>query len=109
MLRATELTAGERLLISRRRSEQTIADAAAYHATTEYRYRRWERDEEKGPDMRTGRLKFHEQSVIMRRRANASVAEFARLLDVSPWWLRQMETGEAPDDRLRDYWTAAGA
>tara|TARA_R110000851_G_scaffold268071_2_gene420704 strand:+ start:35574 stop:35906 length:333 start_codon:yes stop_codon:yes gene_type:complete len=109
MLSAKDLTSGERLLITRRRDGMTKAECAEGCGVTLYRYNRWEADREEGITARTGRLAFHEQSFLLRRRAKASVADFAALVGVSPWWLRQMEIGEAPDDRLRAYWDAAGA
>jgi len=109
MLSAKELTPGERLLIVRRREGTTKADCASGCGVTLYRYNRWESDDEVGPTAKTGRLAFHEQSMLLRRRAGVSVADFAKLVGVSPWWLRQMEIGEAPDDRLRAYWADAGA
>tara|TARA_R110002167_G_scaffold79897_12_gene220004 strand:+ start:86 stop:418 length:333 start_codon:yes stop_codon:yes gene_type:complete len=104
MLKAKDLTNGERLLILRRREGATKADTAAGCGASLYQYGRWENDKEDGPRAKTGRLAYREQSFLMRRRAGVSVAAFAQLLGVSPWWLRQMEAGEAPDGRLRAHW-----
>ena len=107
MITAKELTNGERLLMQRRREGLTLEGAAAACGVTLYRYNRWERDEEEGPRVAVGRLAFRVVSFILRRRAGASAADFARLLGVTAWWLRQMESGEASDDRLRSYWESA--
>jgi len=104
MLTAQDLTNGERLLLCRRRASMTKTEAARRRSVTLYRYNLWERDEDDAPPCPVGRVAFFEQSLIVRLRAGVSVADFAAVLEVSPWWLRQMETGEASDVRLREWW-----
>lgn len=106
MLRAQELTPGERLFIARRRSKRTKAAAAAVLDVTLYRYSRWEDDLERAPRSALpslGRLGWHEGAAISRRRAGVSLEQAARAVGVSPWWLSQIEGGQAPVDRLREF------
>jgi len=106
MLRVSDLRNGERLLILRRRKGTTKAQAARKFKVTLYKYNRWESDVEQGPKRHVSKLAYFEQSLLMRLRAGASVAKFARILKVSAWWLRQMEIGKVSDGRLRSYWKA---
>ncbi len=108
MLTAGDLTKGERLLLERRRAGEPLEAAAARHGVTLYRYRLWERDEDDGaPRVPVGRVEYHEAARLMRGRVGASVRELAELVGCSPYWLTRMEAGEAPVDRLRDFWSRA--
>lgn len=111
MLTAKDLTNAERLLIERRRLGETKDGAAAAYDVSEYRYNRWEagKDSDTAPRPALGRLAFREASFIQRRREGVSLADFAKLVGVSRWWLTQMEAGEVDDARLRDYWRARGS
>jgi len=106
MLTAAQLTNGERLALERRRAGETKAGAAKRHGVSLYCYTAWEDDEdEAAPRVAVGRVAFYEGSRILRRRAGRSVADMAAAVGVSPYWLSRMEAGEAPDDRLREFWT----
>lgn len=107
MLRARDLTHGERLLIVRRREGSTAADCAVGCGVSLYRYKRWEQDLERGPSCAVGRLAAHEGALVLRRRAGISVADLAAALDVSPYWLSRLERGLAPPERLEAYWRDA--
>lgn len=99
------VTAGEKLLIERRRAGQSQRDRAAVLEVTLYRYRRWEADEERGPLVDVGALEPHETCHLRRRRAGISLEDMAEVLDVSRWWVCQMEYGRAGADRLVRHWT----
>lgn len=103
MLKASELTSGERLLIVRRREGCSKAEAASGCGVSLYRYTRFEADKERGPTARTGRLSFAESALLERLRAGISAAAQARAVGCSRWWLTQMETGQVPDTRLREH------
>lgn len=101
-----DLTSGEKLLLHRRREGMTAAAAAKARKTSLYRYARWESDLEAGPSVALWRLAFYEKAFVLRRRAGMSVAELAKRFGITPWWLTQMESGQAPDGRLRDGWAS---
>ncbi len=98
------ITAGERLLINRRRFNQSQKDAAKEFKVKLYRYRAWESDERDPPSVSIGRLEPYEACVIKRKRAGMLVRELAEKLGCCAWWLCQMEYGEAPVDALVAFW-----
>lgn len=105
VLTASKLTAGERLLLERRRAQETKAQAAARHGVTLYRYELWEAGkDDQAPRVPVGALEFREASLVMRLRAGAGVAQFAEVLGVSSEWVRRMERGEVSDEALRTFW-----
>jgi len=107
-VKASELSKGEKLLIQRRREGQTQAQAAEEQGVSLYVYRRWEADTvADAPKVGVGRLDEYEQYFLLRKRSGRTLAETAEELDVCRWWLCQMESGEAPIDRLRDYWATS--
>lgn len=108
MLNAKDLTNGERLLIDRRRSGETKAAAAKWYAVSLYRYTQWEADLGDGlkdvPSPSLGRLAFYEESFVLRRRLGLTLKQFGARIGTSAHWVTRMESGTAPDDRLRDFW-----
>lgn len=107
-MRTKDLTAGERLLIARRRLGESQDEAGARLGVSRYRYRKWESDEytDPGPPRANiGALKPFESCLIRRRRAGVSLAELAEAVGVTRWWLCQMEGGDAPADRLVAFWS----
>ena len=102
----TDLTLAERVLLQRRRAGQSQREAAKAHGVTLYRFRRWETGEEEPAKVSLGDLRSHEVCFLRRRRAGISVQDLARELDVTPWWLTQMEYGRQGCVRLLDYWGA---
>ena len=104
-MQTSDLTNGERLLVlRRRRSDKSQKGAAAALGISLYKYRRWEADDDEPPKPKLGALESHEAYFIMRRRAGKSLQELATEVNVSSWWLCQMEYGRAPLARLVAYW-----
>lgn len=74
-------------------------------------YRAWEDDVEvttSCPKVVVGRIEPHERCRLLRRREGLEADEVAEAIGVSRWWLRRMERGDAPLDRLFDYWGIEG-
>lgn len=106
MLTTSDITPGERLLIERRRSFQTQAEAARYYGLSEWCYRQCESDKSNAlPLTPIGRLQAHESCMLMRRRAGMKRTELAIEVGISGWWLTRMERGQIPADRLVSYWS----
>jgi DNA-binding XRE family transcriptional regulator len=107
MLQLKDVTDGERLLLERRRHQESQRDAAARHGVSRYRYRRWEADSEDGaPRVPLQRLREYEACFLLRRRTGTPLHELAAAAGVSRWWLCQMEYGQAPAARLVRFWGA---
>ncbi len=111
MLRPSDLTPGEKLLIFRRREELTQAQMAEKLAVSLLAYRAMEQDAEYIPCDRKiprvsleGKLAVWEVAVILRFRSGLTQAETAIDMDISKYWLRRMETNSAPLDRLLEHW-----
>ncbi len=107
LIRTTELTDGEQLLIYRRRGGETQADLARRYGVSLYQYRQWETDKERNTYVRPllGTLRPHEQCLIKRTRSGKSVNDLARDIGICSWWLTQMERGDAPVERLLAHWS----
>lgn len=107
-MKTTSITTGERLLIERRRNNESQDAAAGRHGVSRYRYRLWESDQAEGGRQprcaRLGLLRDYEGCYIRRRRAGLSVAALATKVGVSAWWVTQMEHGDVPADRLVAWW-----
>ena len=107
LIKSSELTKGEKLLMERRRLGLTQSAMAKKMKVSLYVYRRWETDSvEDAPSVNIGRLTDYEQCYLMRKRSGNSLQETANKLQVCRWWLCQMERGEAPIDRLIKFWAA---
>lgn len=101
----SSLTPGERLFIQRRREGWTVGQAANRAKTTVYQYRAWEQDRESGaPSPGLGQLTPQEKCVIARRRSGKTTAQVAKDVGCCRLWLRQMEDGRAPVERLQEHW-----
>lgn len=98
------LTAGERLLIDRRRRGDTQVAAANRHGVSPFIYGQMERDVAEAPSINIGQLKPHERCLLYRRRAGFTQARVAKDLKCCRWWLNQMERGQVPCDTLLWYW-----
>lgn len=99
------LTLGERLLLVRRRRDESQHEAADRHAVSYFEYGQWERDQVDGaPAVNTGGPERFEHCLLYRRRAGCTQAHVARDLKRSRWWINQMERGLAPCDELLWYW-----
>lgn len=114
MLKASDLTPGEKLLIFRRRSELTQALMAEELGVSLLAYRAMEQDHDYIPCNRkiprvslSGRLAVWEVAVILRFRSSLTQAQTAAQIGISKYWLRRMETNDAPLDLLLEYWELA--
>ncbi len=103
------LTAGERLLIDRRRSRLTQREAAKAWDVSRYQYRIWEVRSEDPPSVELGLIWNHERCYLLRIRAGIEQKDLAVKLGVSRWWLCRMEYGEAPIDALVEWWNRKAA
>lgn len=99
-------TKGESLFIARRRAGLNQMEAAEEHGVHVDTYRDWEADKrtKDQPWKRLGALKIHEVCVLLRRRAGKTQRQLSASMGCTRLWIVQMETGEAPADRLREYW-----
>jgi len=105
LIKTSELSKGEKLLVYRRRRGLTQSKSAKERKVSLYTYRRWEADElDAVPKVSVGRLSEAEQCFLLRKRKGMSLADAAKEIDICRWWLCQMESGEAPIDRLLAYW-----
>lgn len=105
LVKSGDLTRGEKLRLTRRRQGATQSQAAKKYETTIPIYRIWENGEEKkAPNLAIGILAKHEQCWLLRYRKKQTLGEVAGQLQVSPYWLSQMEKGKAPIQRLWDHW-----
>jgi hypothetical protein len=89
------LTAGESLLIQRRRERLTQAGKGAQFGLSRYEYGKRERDL---IDMPVTLLSFEdltdaEKCVILRKRKSATQLEIALDMGISRYWLNQKELG----------------
>lgn len=99
-------TRGERLLIARRREKLSQESAAAQYGVSVDTYRDWEMDvrTKDVPHVQVGHLKAHEICFLFRRRAGQTQRQIAVAMNCTRLWVVQMERGEVPADRLREYW-----
>ena len=105
MLEDLQLSKSEKLLIWRRRSGLTQAQAAQEHQVSHRRWGRWERgDEEPTVDKDITTLAVHEHLLIVRRRSNISQEEVARDLGCTRAWVQMMEAGLNGCEQLVRYW-----
>ena len=104
-MKTRDLTNGEKLVVKRRRADESQREAATGFSVSLYRYRRWESDQDKPPNVSLGQLKPHEGCFMRRRRAGISLKTLADVLGVSRWWLCQMEYGNVATDRLVQHWS----
>ena len=76
-------------------------------------YQDWEQDKAEPPHYRFGPtherdLTEQETFMLLRKRSMKSVAELARLLGCTRYWLWKMETGRVNPWPLRLYWRSEG-
>lgn len=84
----------------------TQAEAATYFDQSVWEYRMAEAGKVPPMKVKLGKLEPHEAAVVMRRRAGMTRKQLAAILDVSGWWLTQMERGQVNSTRLIDYWAS---
>jgi DNA-binding XRE family transcriptional regulator len=102
------MTVGERLLIARRRSNESQETVARQLGLTRNVYGRLERDDE---DLHSGislpelgELSQEEICVLLRRRAGLTQEECADKIGVTRFWFNQMETGKVSCADLVKFW-----
>jgi DNA-binding XRE family transcriptional regulator len=100
----TRVTNPEWLLLLRKRSNLTQASAAKKHGQTLFAYRK--REELNNTLKKRWRVTLEEHEALWLRRVQSalSMQDLAHKIGISRFWLRQMEAGTAPLDRLREYW-----
>lgn len=104
LVKATDLTKGEKLAIQRRRDGHNLTKAAKKLKVPVSTYRGWEAGAEGAPKAAVGKVTVQERCFIMRRREGMTLEQVAKKVKCCRWWLRQMEAGEIPADRLVEYW-----
>jgi len=103
-MKTSDLTTGERVLILRRRKQESQQAASERHGVSLYRFRQWETDEEQAPKVALGRLERCESCFVRRKRSGMPLHELASQMGVSRWWLIQMEHGKQSADALVAFW-----
>lgn len=105
---AGDLSSGERLFLDRFRSGIGQRTAAKQYGVGLYTYRLWEDDKEAVTTTfevpAVGLISEAESYVIRRRREGLGLCEMAQRMGLSRYWVREMEAGRAPIDRLREFW-----
>lgn len=102
------MTVGERLLIARRRSNESQETVARRLGMTRNTYGRLERDDE---DLHSGislpelgELTQEEICILLRRRAGLTQEECADKIGVTRFWFNQMEMGKVSSSDLVKFW-----
>ena len=106
LVKASELSRGDKLWLDRRRRRENQATAAKRHRVSIVLYRSWERDDEHGPSVKVGKLAPHEECALVRREEEVTIAEVAEELGCCRYWVHKMEKGEVDPQDLLDYWAA---
>ena len=108
LVKTSDLSRGERLLVDRRRRAESQVAAAERCGVSLYNYRQWETGDVRAPDeIPLGRLEPFERCVLTRRRDGRTMSSIASALGVCRWWLCQMERGEVDAGRLVSFWQEA--
>lgn len=98
-------TVAESLILHRRRLKFNQFRASVKFGVTYDAYREWEKPGSlMGPRQQLGKLRPHEVCYIKRRRKGQTQKEIAKAIGTSRLWVIRMESGQAPVERLRDYW-----
>jgi len=101
----TDLTYGERLLLSRLRQGKTQVEMAQIFNVSVDKYRSWETDTAgAAPRATLRRVRPHEACRLRRLRAGKTQREVAQAMGISRLWVHKMERGEAPVRRLASFW-----
>jgi len=103
-----DLSFEERLFMERFRLGQSQRDAAKRYKVSLKNYRAWEmgegREDNRPKNPTLGRLLQNEVFVLRRRREGIKSQAICNKIEVSRWWLRRMEVGDAPIGRLVEFW-----
>jgi len=98
-------TKAESLILNRRRMRLNQHEAALRLGLTYDEYRSWEEPgSERGPRQNLGVIKPYEVCYLLRRRSGKTQKEIAKAIGMSRLWVLRMEAGQAPVERLREYW-----
>jgi len=113
----SDLTIGEKLLLSRRRLGESQRVAAGKLGVSLYRYRGVEvgrppkeldvtprREKALSARLDIDEVAPHEECFILRVRARLSVRRTAELMNVSQWWFIKMERGREDASLLVSFW-----
>ena len=108
MLKNITPTAGEKVLVQRRRDEYSRHAAVAMYpwaqGVSTFRFGQWERGEVEAPNIDIGQLQDYEVCLLLRRRAKVSQMSVAQGLSYCRYWVNLMEQGKKPCDSLVEYW-----
>lgn len=101
------LTAGETLLLARRRSGESQEKCADRYGLTRNAYGKFERDDEtytniKIPEL--NELTDAEKCLILRRRSGLTQDECAEEIGITRFWFNRMEVGKVDASSLVAYW-----
>lgn len=103
-----DLTTGERLVLHRRRMDESQSQAAARLGVGRKLYALWEIEVKpfpgSAPDI--DKVAVHEIVFILRRRANMSRADMVEAVGFNRTWITAMERGDMDCSPLRNYWKA---
>ena len=103
------LTAGETLLLARRRSGESQEKCADGYGLTRNSYGKFERDEETHTNIKIpelNELTDAEKCLILRRRSGLTQDECAEKIGITRFWFNRMEVGKADASSLVAYWNA---
>ena len=103
-LKVSDLTAGERLLIERRRVGLTQPEAAKQFRVSVSHYSRWERDKIPAPKTALPNLYDHEICLLLRRRQGITQLQLSKMMGRCRWRINQMEYGTVDSTPLVKYW-----
>lgn len=105
------ITAGEKLLLARLRAGETQAQTAERLGLSRKIYGLVEQDRRvlttvvpAAGSIGSRTIRPHERCLLYRRRAGWTQERVANDLDMSRWWVNQMERGLVSCDRLLWYW-----
>lgn len=109
MLSIRDLTTGERLIIARRRNDETQQAAAKRLGMPLGPYKLAEKDTPskswRVPIPSLDKLQPHEVCRLLRVRKGLTLDDLSRRMGVSKWWICLMEQGKAPTATLLEYWS----
>lgn len=101
------LTAGETLLLARRRSGESQEKCAQRYGITRNSYGKLERDDETYTNIKIpvlNELTDAEKCLILRRRSGLTQDECAEKIGVTRFWFNRMEVGKVDVSSLVAYW-----
>ncbi len=104
-LKATDLTRGEKLAVTRRREGLSQGDAANHYNVSPDTYHKWENDiNSTAPSVEVVELSTHEVCYLLRRRSKLTQKQIAALMGTSRVTVNRMENGEVSAAPLAVFW-----